>query len=427
MQVRSPEFSASADASVLTALYVDLLSDELAETATAEATQAGIEAQVEADYRGLTISLGGYNDRLPQLATMLTSMVRHCPLERRPFGRRRAALLSDLTNALQRPPHELCAYYRGLALDRPQFTVEELHAAASRAQFSDMQAFQRRLLPLAELDALVCGNVREDEARAMARQLQRAVASAPLPAMDSPHRKVVQLPVGARTRQHVAPRSRDDDLGALEIYFQIGQETGGGEWRLLGLLDQLVRQPFYSELRTRQQLGYIVESGVADSGEGVRGLFFLVQSSALPPPKLEQKVDAFLKRFRATLAAMPDAEFADAVGARAARVGDADKRLELQAKRFWSEIAARRFDFERPWRESAAARKLTKRQLLDFFDARIATGGSLRCRLSTHVFSYTTAPRGQLTRDSLGDATGADISYFPTPTPSYAYMPTQGS
>ena len=36
-------------------------------------------------------------------------------------------------------------------------------------------------------------------------------------------------------------------------------------WRLLGLLSQLVDTPFYAELRTRQQLGYIVGSSIAES------------------------------------------------------------------------------------------------------------------------------------------------------------------
>ena len=45
----------------------------------------------------------------------------------------------------------------------------------------------------------------------------------------------------------------------------MGRDDGGATWRLLGLLSQLVDQPFYSELRTKQQLGYIVGSSVTES------------------------------------------------------------------------------------------------------------------------------------------------------------------
>jgi len=257
--------------------------------------------------------------------------------------------------------------------------------------------------------------MREADATELLRMLQRAVASEPLPAADSLRRKVVRLPRGTCTRQYVASHTQGQDAnGAVEVYFQIGQETGGDEWRLLGLLAQIVEQPFYSELRTRQQLGYAVESGVSDSGEGVRGLVFSLQSSVLPPPQLEQRVDEFLLDFRASLVSMPDAEFAKFVEARALRVADADKTLALQAIRFWSEICARRFDFERPWYESAAVRRLTKLQLVDFFDARVAAGGSLRRRLSIHVFPRGAGPR-KLVHDSLVDTGAAAAAYFPPP------------
>ena len=59
----------------------------------------------------------------------------------------------------------------------------------------------------------------------------------------------------------------------------MGRDDGGMTWRLLGLLSQLIDQPFYAELRTKQQLGYIVGSSITES-EGVRGLVFSVQSSA---------------------------------------------------------------------------------------------------------------------------------------------------
>ena len=95
-------------------------------------------------------------------------------------------------------------------------------------------------------------------------------------------------------------------------------------WRLLGLFSQLVDTPFYAELRTRQQLGYIVGSSIAES-EGVRGLVFSVQSSALPPPELEARVDGFLRGFRGTLAAMPEAELSAYREALAVQVSDVDK------------------------------------------------------------------------------------------------------
>ena len=62
----------------------------------------------------------------------------------------------------------------------------------------------------------------------------------------------------------------------------------------------------------------------------MRGLVFSVQSSALPPPELEARVDGFLDTFRATLAAMPEAELDTYREALAVQVSDVDKRLAQQ-------------------------------------------------------------------------------------------------
>ena len=75
----------------------------------------------------------------------------------------------------------------------------------------------------------------------------------------------------------------------------------------MAVLAQLLEQPFYGDLRTQQQLGYIVQSSVVES-EGVRGLVFSIQSAVKSPPEVEMCVDVFLRSFRATLANLPEAE-----------------------------------------------------------------------------------------------------------------------
>ena len=59
----------------------------------------------------------------------------------------------------------------------------------------------------------------------------------------------------------------------------------------------------------------------------------LLTTQALPPPELEARVDTFLAGFRATLAAMPEAELGAYREALAVQVSDVDKRLAQQVRR----------------------------------------------------------------------------------------------
>ena len=173
----------------------------------------------------------------------------------------------------------------------------------------------------------------------------------------------------------------------------------GDNWLHLALLGQLIEQPFYEELRTKQQLGYIVQCGITEA-DGVRAMVFNVQSSVLQPPQVEERIDAFLRSYRSTLAAMSDQELNVNRESFAVQATDVDKRLGQQANRLWGEIVQRRYDYGRPWRTARRVRKVSKEQLLDFFDRVVAPGSPQGKRMATHVFAKSAAP-GALVVDAL--------------------------
>jgi len=230
-------------------------------------------------------------------------------------------------------------------------------------------------------------------------------ASAPLAADQVPRRQTRVLSVGRALRQYTAPNPAERN-SACEVYLQVGMDEGDS-WLLLALLATLLDQPFYSELRTKQQLGYIVQSSVTES-DGVRALVLSVQSSVLPPPQVEERIDTFLRSFRDTLAALSDAELDAYREALAVQATDVDKRLGQQAGRLWSEIVQRRYDYGRPWRTASRVRKVTRQQLLAFYDRVLAPGAPETRRLATHVFDQKGSPPS-LVLDPLPDA------FFPRP------------
>ena len=185
-----------------------MLADSLLDD-TAEPAAAGLFAGVSVDSKGFTLSASGYDERLPQLAATVASQLKTFPLKTLDFERRRASLLDALANLEMRQPVSLASYYRGLALETPRFSVAQLRVAAAAASLEQLAAFQANLLPEVELEALVCGNLKEAEALEMLATLQRAVPASPLPPAASPRRRVVELPVGSRTRQHVVSNPQE--------------------------------------------------------------------------------------------------------------------------------------------------------------------------------------------------------------------------
>ncbi|CAM9179004.1 unnamed protein product [Choristocarpus tenellus] len=130
---------------------------------------------------------------------------------------------------------------------------------------------------------------------------------------------------------------------ALEMYWQLGENNI--EDRLLAdALDQLMAEPIYDQLRTKEQLGYSVGCCVKVTA-GVLGFCVTVQSSAFGPAHLYKRVRAFLSSFMETLAAMELETFSMHMSSLAANKLQKDNALIEEAERHWSEINSRRCCF----------------------------------------------------------------------------------
>lgn len=76
-----------------------------------------------------------------------------------------------------------------------------------------------------------------------------------------------------------------------EVYLQCGLEETQANM-LLELAVQIIKEPCFNVLRTQEQLGYIVFSGVRRA-HGVQGMRFIVQSEK-SPSYVDGRIEAFL-------------------------------------------------------------------------------------------------------------------------------------
>lgn len=75
---------------------------------------------------------------------------------------------------------------------------------------------------------------------------------------------------------------------------QLGLETIH-ELAMVDLLEQMAYEPCYDVLRTKEQLGYTVSSGMRNT-LGVLGYCVVVQSAAYSVEHISARIDAFLVR-----------------------------------------------------------------------------------------------------------------------------------
>lgn len=111
------------------------------------------------------------------------------------------------------------------------------------------------------------------------------------------------------------------------------------------MLLQMIHEPAFDELRTKQQLGYIVSTSRHES-LGFMGVKLIIQSER-DPIYLESRVDAFLDAYRMELAATTPEEFQKQKDGLISAKLEKLENLNSETRRFWSGIVNGYCDFMR--------------------------------------------------------------------------------
>merc|ERR1711976_912566 len=169
----------------------------------------------------------------------------------------------------------------------------------------------------------------------------------------------------------------------IENYYQCGMQDTRQNM-LLELFSQIINENCYNQLRTQEQLGYVVFSGVRRSN-GAQGLRVIVQSDR-HPEYLDERIESFLASVDTMLETMEDTEFSQHVEALASKRLEKPKKMGVRNGRYWSEILSQHYNFNRDEIEVGCLRELSKEDVIQFYKQFISDSDARR-KLSCHVLS----------------------------------------
>jgi nardilysin len=130
-------------------------------------------------------------------------------------------------------------------------------------------------------DALIHGNIDNVDAMTVRDAILNCLAATVgtvLPSKKYPRELVNQIPSQIEPTTILCPSKNVNEANtAVEIYFQVGKDNVR-ERVILDMLSHLMSEPFYDQLRTKDQFGYSVG---CDSRWtcGIMGIHFVVVSS----------------------------------------------------------------------------------------------------------------------------------------------------
>ncbi|MCZ6576909.1 MAG: insulinase family protein [Gammaproteobacteria bacterium] len=360
--VQSPLANDGPRHAMLTALYVQIVNDQLNEFSY-PAYLAGLNYSLYSHIRGFSVRISGYDDKQGLLLSRIMDTLIHPSINPKRFAILKQELEQSLRNAARDRPNTQTMSEVTTLLIKPSWTKEQRLAALKPLTAKDLERFMPKLLHQLRVIALVHGNVDRREALALANVLEQRLLKNAEP-VTVPSGQVVKLPAG---KEYVRQLEIDHPDSAITVYLQ-GSDKSYGTRARVALTAQILSSPFYNDLRTEKQLGYVVFATAMPLLE-VPGLAFVVQSPTTDPITLENYVKQFISDYAGTLVGMSVETFDRHKQALLARILEKDKRLQTRTNRYWTELDREHYQFDSREQLAAAVRRIDKRAFERFYSS----------------------------------------------------------
>lgn len=385
----------------MTYMFVQLFKDAINEYAYA-AELAGLRWELSNTKYGMILGIGGYNDKQHVLLDKISEKLTNFKIDPKRFNILKENYVRGMKNFEVEQPYQHAVYYLAVLLAEQAWTKEELLASAHELTVENVEAFIPQILSKMHIECLIHGNANKQKAlelvHLMENRLRSSVSLRPLLPRQLLRNRELRLVDGCNFVFELSNALHRSSCA--EVYYQCNLQSTQSNM-LLELLVKIITEPCFNILRTKEQLGYIVSSGIRRTN-GAQGLRVIVQSDK-HPEYVDQRVETFIESMQEYVENMSMEEFERHKEALAAQRLEKPKRLSVLSARYWNEITTQQYNFDRANIEVSFLRTITKNILMDFYKDLIHHSSPNRHKLAVYVVSTAEGGAGNLPRTSNTD------------------------
>mmetsp|Transcript_13704 Transcript_13704/g.19589 ORF Transcript_13704/g.19589 Transcript_13704/m.19589 type:complete len:962 (+) Transcript_13704:2-2887(+) len=446
-------------------ILIDVFHDALAQT-TYDAELAGLHWSMSRSPSGIIFRCFGYSQHLTRFAIQI--LEHFFDKEGSFISEKHVRTNKDLmiryysSYLKSQRADNYASYYTNLLTSSRGFGVEESSALLEEISFNSVRKHHQTLLGLSETKAecLISGNVSKIDAEKFFLQAQKLMTGLmdknqhiglsynnanKLPSwIPGPFERALRE--GEDVNLHFQSQNPEEQNGAVQITFQSNTPGFKGFGRdsaqmkksiiqtaALRSLCHILREPLFNELRTKEQLGYIVnghydidfstisltrdqalDDSITIGTTPINSIIIYILSRKVPPPILTKRIDEFLESFRERLVNLSEEEIKNYTDVLSKNLLKPIQKLNAEADDHFAKIA--RYSPEildndevnanqsLPWHSkedlAAAMQGLNRIQLLDAWDAVVA--GKNRSRVVSHVYGSSFKLESNILLDKHG-------------------------
>lgn len=342
------------------------------------AEMAKIEINIVPVYKGLKVEVRGFNDCismfLEELAHRITTFTKliddpnQQDYLKAEFDMALYSKHNELDRILKRPLFNQVLSARSWMLMTHVFSLISLQTEVSKIAFSKYTDFHKHCFESFHYDAIITGNYTKAETLDLNNRFIGALKHpnfSPLPGYNFNENRVVHFE-SQRTYVIIEKVLVDGEKNdCVLVNYQYRQDPE--DRHIFALLASYIETPFFEDLRTNQQLGYVVFS-MTDCKKGVWNFQFLVQSDKITSQECSGKIYEFVEKHRTLIRNMEDEVFEGFKNALVNKYLQPFNNLTEETNYYYDRILQYTYDFEMMSRAPEVIKKITKQDVIDLYE-----------------------------------------------------------
>lgn len=357
--IDSPQAVSTPRNIVKTRLCVEMFLDTLAKE-TYQAEIAGMGYNMYAHQGGVTLTISGFSKKQPELMQLILQRFANRDFSQLRFDTIKTQMLRNWRNSAQdRPISQLFNALTGiLQPNNPPYSV--LVEALETIDVDELSLFVESILSELHVEMFVYGDWTKQDALSLGNTLKDALRVQNQQYEES-LRPLVMLGKNGSFQREVFC---DQEDSAVVLYYQC-EDTSPRSIALYSLANHLMSATFFHEIRTKQQLGYMVGTGNLPLNKHP-GIVLYVQSPNAAPSDLISSIDEFLNAFYMVLLELNEYQWHSSKRGLWNQIAAPDTTLRARAQRLWVAIGNKDTEFNQKEKVLAELKTLDRTDMIRF-------------------------------------------------------------
>ena len=244
-----------------------------------------------------------------------------------------------------------------------KYTWEDALPVVKESSLKMLKEYSNSLYSRTFVEAMVYGDFKETDARKAVQLFNRKTNTKPIERSQAFDISYLQFS-GPETIQYTNELLVNNSCFFRKYY--IGEDSP--ETRAVSnIISKSIQQPFYTEMRTNQQLGYIVWSYARNLDESYY-LNFLIQSGVYPADELDKRANAFIDTAPEFLREMDQETYQQLIDSAIEELEKKPMSISERAAKLKTLIFEHEADYKRDQKTIQALRALDKDFLVSYLE-----------------------------------------------------------